>query len=452
VTGDPQDGVLGPNAFTWQILFEHHSLSNPNHHIHPFFGPTSGIAGGTVTLNFGETDPDVWYRIFFTATDSYGLSTTIFRDILPRHAQLSLSTTPVPLQVRLDAIKRATPYQFWSVVNLKRNIGVDTPQRFSGLLYDFYSWSDGGARFHNIDAPANATSYVANFWKRPAYGTIVANPNPVQVTSGNSGVTNIFWSSGQTTAVEVHRDSPSGTLFARSGPGSFSAVTGNWVQEGTRLFLQDVSSGQPLTPEFSLDSVTLHVTTAPTGSIAADPNPFIPNSQGLGQTTLAWTSYGTTSVEVHADAPNGNRVAASGPGSFSARTGNWVQNGQRFYLQDVSNGLPLTSANTLATVTATALNPTPRGAITARPNPFTPDAQGLGNTTLAWTSYGTSNVEVHIGAPNGPAFISSGPGSFSANTGHWVQNGMTFYLQNVSNGLPLTTANTLATVTMSAGP
>jgi hypothetical protein len=31
-----------------------------------------------------------------------------------------------------------------------------------------------------------------------------------------------------------------------------------------------------------------------------------------------------------------------------------------------------------------------------------------------------------------------------------VRDGMTFYLQNVSNGLPLTSANTLARVTMTA--
>src|SRR5205085_2236883 len=61
VTGDPQDGVLGPNAFTWEILFEHHPLNNPNHHTHPFFPRTSGIAGGTVRLNFGEKDPHVWF-------------------------------------------------------------------------------------------------------------------------------------------------------------------------------------------------------------------------------------------------------------------------------------------------------------------------------------------------------------------------------------------------------
>jgi hypothetical protein len=119
----------------------------------------------------------------------------------------------------------------------------------------------------------------------------------------------------------------------------------------------------------------------------------------------------------------------------------------RFYLQNVSNGLPLTSANTLATVTMAALSP-PAGSISAQPNPFTPDPQGLGQTTLTWTSSGTTQVEVHVNAPNGNLLTSSGPGTYSATTGHWVRNGMRFYLQNVSNGLPLTSANTLATVTL----
>ena len=88
---DPQDGTLAPSALTWTILFEHHALSNPNHHTHPFFGPTSGIAGGTVTLNFGETDPDVWYRIFLTAIDSFGLSQTTFTDVYPTRRLVNIS-------------------------------------------------------------------------------------------------------------------------------------------------------------------------------------------------------------------------------------------------------------------------------------------------------------------------------------------------------------------------
>jgi glucose/arabinose dehydrogenase len=452
VTGDPQDGVLAPSAFTWTILFEHHSLSNPNHHTHPFFPPTSGIAGGTVTLNFGETDPDVWYRIFLTARDSYGLSTTIFRDIFPRHVQLRVTTNPALFSVKVDGSPKAAPYPFWSVVHLIRSIGVDTPQVVNGLTYDFVSWSDHGARTHNISAPATATGYVANFWKRPGYGSITANPNPMQVSDGSgAGATTLFWSSGQTNEVEVHLGAPRGDLVARSGPGSFSQLTNKSIHEGTKFYLQDVSNHQPLTSTFTLDAVTLHVTTAPTASITADPNPFVADSEGVVQTTLAWTSYGTTAVEIHVNTPNGPKFAGGDPGTFSMSTGHWVRDGMTFYLQNTSNGLPLTAANTLARVTMAALSPSPpTGSISARPNPFMPDSQGRGQTTLTWTSAGITRVEVHASAPNGNRVAGSGPGTFSATTGQWVRNGMTFYLQNVSDGLPLTSANTLARVTMAA--
>jgi hypothetical protein len=205
---------------------------------------------------------------------------------------------------------------------------------------------------------------------------------------------------------------------------------------------------------YTLDSVTLHVTslraltTASTGSITANPNPFLADSEGLGQTTLAWTSSGTTAVEIHVDAPNGPKFAGGDPGSFSLATDHWVRNGMTFYLQDVSNGLPLTSANTLATVTVARLNLTPTGSVSANPNPFTPNPQGVGQTTLTWTSAGVNAIEIRANAPNGNRLARTGPGTFSTATGQWVRNGMTFYLQNVSNGLPLTSANTLATVTV----
>jgi hypothetical protein len=157
-------------------------------------------------------------------------------------------------------------------------------------------------------------------------------------------------------------------------------------------------------------------------------------------------------VEVHINAPNGSMFAGTGPGTFSSTTGQWVKDGMTFYLQNVSNGLPLTAANTLAKVTLTAIVTTPQGSISANPNPFTASSSGTGQTTLTWTSAGTTRVEVHINAPNGSMFAGSGPGTFSSTTGQWVKDGMTFYLQNVSNGLPLTAANTLAKVIMTASP
>jgi 2-polyprenyl-3-methyl-5-hydroxy-6-metoxy-1,4-benzoquinol methylase len=86
--------------------------------------------------------------------------------------------------------------------------------------------------------------------------------------------------------------------------------------------------------------------------------------------------------------------------------------------------------------------------ITASPNPLAVDSRGFGQTTLDWTSYATTKVEVHVNAPDGNVFTASGPGSFSKTTERWARVGMTFYLQNVSNGLPLTADNTLAKVTL----
>ena len=452
ITHDPQDGVLSADALTWQILFEHHSLNDPNHHTHPFFPPTSGIYGGTVTLNFPETDPDVWYRIFLSATDSYGLSTTVFRDIFPRQVHLGVTTTPVRLPVKLDGSPKTVPYFFWNVVHLIRNIGVDTPQVKDGLIYDFVSWSDHGARFHDIFAPRTSTSYIANFWKRPGYGSITANPNPIQVTDGSgTGATTLLWSTRQTNKVEVHLGSPTGGLLARSGADNFSQLTNDVIRDGTKIYLQDVSNNQPLAPRYTLDSVTLHVTTAPVGSITANPNPFVTDQNGLGQTTIAWTSNVAQRAEVHVDAPSGPGIAGGDSGSFSVPTGHWVRDGMTFYLQDVSNGFPLTSAHTLATVTMRAIRP-PAGSITAVPNPFIPGPNGLGQTRLTWTSTNTKRVEIHVNAPNGNLCTSSGPGTFSATTGQWVQNGMTFCLQNVSDNRPLTAANTLARVILTASP
>ena len=92
----------------------------------------------------------------------------------------------------------------------------------------------------------------------------------------------------------------------------------------------------------------------------------------------------------------------------------------------------------------------PAGSITASPNPIKVcDGSGLGMTSVSWTSTGTEFVEVHVGSPDGALFAatkSSSDGSKS--TEKWVTDGMVLYLQNTTGGLPLTSANTLAKVTL----
>jgi 2-polyprenyl-3-methyl-5-hydroxy-6-metoxy-1,4-benzoquinol methylase len=123
--------------------------------------------------------------------------------------------------------------------------------------------------------------------------------------------------------------------------------------------------------------------------------------------------------------------------------------------QKTGNPIPMQTRNILPPtapifrmhdLNALTVSPRPLGMIAAEPNPFPPDAQGQGRTTVSWMTYATNKVEVHVDAPDGPLFARSGPGIFSQETGEWVRDGTRLYLQNVSKGLPLTAENTIAMV------
>jgi hypothetical protein len=125
--------------------------------------------------------------------------------------------------------------------------------------------------------------------------------------------------------------------------------------------------------------------------------------------------------------------------------------------QKTDNPLPMQTRNILPPAASVfpsgeleelTVKPRPMGSIAAEPNPFQADSQGAGCSTVSWMTYATSKVEVHLDSPDGPLFAESGPGLFSQTTGQWVRDGTRLYLQNVSDGLPLTAENTLAIVTL----
>ena len=83
---------------------------------------------------------------------------------------------------------------------------------------------------------------------------------------------------------------------------------------------------------------------------------------------------------------------------------------------------------------------------TADPNPIpvTGNAK-VGQTTLSWSAPDAQLVEIHIGIPNGPLFAFQ-ENRGAVQTGPWVSDGMTFYLQDVTGGKALTSDYTLATL------
>jgi hypothetical protein len=81
--------------------------------------------------------------------------------------------------------------------------------------------------------------------------------------------------------------------------------------------------------------------------------------------------------------------------------------------------------------------------LTATPSVMAVTGGAKGQTTLTWNAPNAQAVEIHIGGPTGPLFAREGNRG-SITTGAWVTDGMIFYLQDVTNGAALTTANTLA--------
>lgn len=199
------------------------------------------------------------------------------------------------------------------------------------------------------------------------------------------------------------------------------------------------------------------------GFLAAHPNPALARAgRRHGSTTLSWVSSGTDAIEVRVGAPDGRLLSSSGTAG-SETASDWVSDGMCFYLQDVSDGKPLTLAHTLDRVRVrvvsgdddarmpTAVGPLRArrtGTIAARPNPIA--VQGgtaIGSTTLEWTATGAGDVEVRVGAPRGPLLARSGPAG-GAQSVPWVQDGMVFFLQEVSDLPRIHAGKTLATVTV----
>jgi parallel beta-helix repeat protein len=84
--------------------------------------------------------------------------------------------------------------------------------------------------------------------------------------------------------------------------------------------------------------------------------------------------------------------------------------------------------------------------LTASPNPISvTGSTTVGMTTLSWNAPYVQVIEIHVGSLDGPLLTRMGNRG-SVQTGAWVTDNTSFYLQDVSGNKPLTSDYTLATV------
>lgn len=135
---DIETGELAATALRWRIDFHH------NTHTHPALIPTTGITEGEyIVPRAGETSDDVWYRIYFTATDDAGLSKTTYQEVFPVKTTIMIKTIPSGLPVYIESDFQESPVNVTSVVGIIRMVIAPESTVKSDSIYLFREWSDG---------------------------------------------------------------------------------------------------------------------------------------------------------------------------------------------------------------------------------------------------------------------------------------------------------------------
>ena len=96
------------------------------------------------------------------------------RNVLPKKVDVTFSTNPSGRNVVVAGTTYATPKTLTSWEGY--TFAVDAPSQTdgSGTLWNFQSWSDGGAGAHSIVTPANPTTYTATFVQSTTPAGLVA--------------------------------------------------------------------------------------------------------------------------------------------------------------------------------------------------------------------------------------------------------------------------------------
>ncbi|MFZ0593126.1 MAG: Ig-like domain repeat protein [Bryobacteraceae bacterium] len=270
--------------------------------------------------------------------------------------------------------------------------------------------------------------------------------SPVAADSGSSVTltAQVVSSSGAPTGTVTFLDGATPIGTAALGTNSTATLSTSTLAAGSHSV--SASYGGAATFGTSASNAVTVMIVTPAAQVTFTVNPVsVPAGVTSGVTTMNWSAPSASTVEIHIGAPDG-ALFAQGGSAGTATTGDWVTNGMVFFLQDVSNGKALTLANTLAVASAPLQIQTLQGSLTISPNPIYAPYGSMGTATLNWSTSSASTIEVRVNAPNGP-LLATGAAQGSATATGWVTNGMTFYLQDVSQGEVLTPAYTIAKVT-----
>ena len=100
-------------------------------------------------------------------TDSGGLQDTDTVLLAARPVDVTLAANVPGIELTLDSASGPAPFTETVIEDSAHTLSAPATQDVGGVRYAFESWSDGGARVHNITATGTAT-YTAEYAPAPA--------------------------------------------------------------------------------------------------------------------------------------------------------------------------------------------------------------------------------------------------------------------------------------------
>ena len=265
----------------------------------------TGVAGGSFPAPDHEYPS--YLELQLTARDSGGLTTTETLRLDPKTVDALLREPALGPAAGGGEHHATTPFTRTVIVGSSNSVTAPSPQTLGTASYSFASWSDGGARAHNLTAPTTATTYTARY-----------NPS-------NPGATLV----GTSTLGPTPDSNPAGTAEAlrvqATGTGSLAFLSAflNFGADTTKMTigLYSDSAGNPAT---LLTQATLALPTPGAWNRVAVPPASVTSGQFYWIALLAPLNSGTGRLQFLDWMGSGTPVRGSASKSLTALPATWT--------------------------------------------------------------------------------------------------------------------------------
>jgi glucose/arabinose dehydrogenase/fibronectin type 3 domain-containing protein/regulation of enolase protein 1 (concanavalin A-like superfamily) len=241
---DLEDGSIPASRFRWFADLGHGVGAGAHFHDGPRI---NGVTSGSfATARNDELDPNVFWRITLQVQDSAGIYHTVFRDIFPNKTNATVTTSPAGLVVNLDGTDRVGPAPFLGVVGMEHQLAAPAQQTLNGRIYQFQSWSQGGAASQTWILPGGNPTITATYldigpaWAGQDVGAVSATGS----FSGSSTITI------QASGADIYGTADEGYLVYRNITGDATITarvasvtnTNVWTKAGV-VFRESTAAG-----------------------------------------------------------------------------------------------------------------------------------------------------------------------------------------------------------------